>query len=446
MPSVSLRSTWERNMNGEVEILAPVRNDELAELEERIERAQRNAYYEIGLALSRIHGRQLYKEEFSTFEEYCQERWEWGRSRGYRLMEAALAAEKMLPIGNILPTRESHVRPLLIKDKDGKDILTDDEKAEAWSQALDDANQENRKVQAKDVEAAVARIKAAKEKDWITLEDWNKLTPQEQGRALKIIPNDKKFNSQDNTSIEWAKWSWNPITGCRHDCPYCYARDIAERFYPQKFEPSVVPSRFHAPAKTEIPARASGDISYKNVFTCSMADLFGRWVPDEWINSVFGIIKANPQWNFLFLTKFPQRMAEFEWPENAWPGTSVDLQIRAKNAEKAFRKVSGGKKWLSIEPMIEPIDIDLSIFDWIVIGGASKSTQTPEWKPPRRWVIDLTQRAIDAGCAVYHKDNLNLERLREYPGMIADAEIIRAPDAFHYLGKAKSDDQRAEAI
>lgn len=33
------------------------------------------------------------------------------------------------------------------------------------------------------------------------------------------------FN-QVNDNIGWAKWSWNPVTGCLHNCDYCYARDI----------------------------------------------------------------------------------------------------------------------------------------------------------------------------------------------------------------------------
>ena len=32
------------------------------------------------------------------------------------------------------------------------------------------------------------------------------------------------------TKIDWCDSTWNPVTGCLHDCPYCYARRIAERF------------------------------------------------------------------------------------------------------------------------------------------------------------------------------------------------------------------------
>ena len=88
-----------------------------------------------------------------------------------------------------------------------------------------------------------------------------------------------------------------------------------------------------------------------------MADLFGRWVPGEWIERILATVAANPQWNFLFLTKFPKRMSEFVIPPNAWMGTTVDLQARVANAEKVFEKVKASVRWLSIEPMLEPLRI-----------------------------------------------------------------------------------------
>ncbi len=90
-------------------------------------------------------------------------------------------------------------------------------------------------------------------------------------------------------------------------------------------------------------------------------------------------------------------------------------------------------KWVSIEPMLEPIAMDFSLFNWVVIGGASPSTQTPEWKPPQRWVVDLTARAMDAGCAVYYKHNLNLDPIRQFPGSPATPEPRSAPEQFRIL-------------
>lgn len=284
----------------------------------------------------------------------------------------------------------------------------------------------------------------------ISLEEWNELKKDEQDDLLATSIDDVGpgvFNPQNNESIEWAQWSWNPVTGCLHDCPYCYARDIAVsqrmvEVYPNGFAPTFRPAALLTPRTMKIPPEAKTDTRYRNVFTCSMADLFGRWVPKEWIDAVFAEIRNAPQWNFLCLTKFPKRMSEFEIPDNAWMGTTVDLQARVASAEAAFAKVKGGIRWLSVEPMLEPLKFkNLGLFNWIVIGGASASTQTPEWRPPFEWILDLTNDAMAAGCKVYYKTNLLRRRLVEMPfDAPVPSQNVPAPDVFHYL---KNKDRKA---
>ncbi len=276
-------------------------------------------------------------------------------------------------------------------------------------------------------------------KDFFTLQEWQSLSDEEQQSWLGLQGGDKTFNRQDTDSIEWAQWSWNPVTGCLHNCPYCYARDIAERFYETKFVPTFHPKRLTAPSNTRVPGQtgdAVKDMGNRNVFTCSMADLFGKWVPQEWIEAVLAQVDANPQWNFLFLTKFPVRLAEFEFPDNAWVGTTVDCQARVKNAERSFRRVKAAVKWLSVEPMLEPLRFnDLGAFQWIVVGGASSSTQTPEWHPPRDWSDDLRRQAEALGVRYYEKTNL-IDRIRQYPGVTTPASVL--PGALRYLPTLES--------
>jgi protein gp37 len=238
---------------------------------------------------------------------------------------------------------------------------------------------------------------------------WASLTPTQRQNRLTLM-GDGDFNKQETASVEWALWSWNPVTGCEHNCPHCYARGFALRIYTPElgFKPALWPNRLAAPQNMSFPKAkidAETDPWRKhglgNVFVCSMADLFGRWVPEEWIQAVLAQCAAAPQWAFLFLIKFPIRLAEFTFADNCWVGTTVDSQARVKNAEKAFRKVKAGDKWLSCEPLLEPLRFDdLGAFDWIVLGGASKSTQTPVWIPPRRWVTDLESAAWKAGLKV----------------------------------------------
>jgi protein gp37/ParB-like chromosome segregation protein Spo0J len=297
----------------------------------------------------------------------------------------------------------------------------------AWTQA-----KANGHVEAK----AVVRREVIPEDRLITLDVWRGLDAEQRQQVLaRPAKKGVQFNPQKSTDIEWAQWSWNPVTGCKHDCSYCYARDIAAGtatkpgIYSWGFVPAFLPEKLGAPAQTTVPPRAEHDRGYANVFTCSMADLFGRWVPTEWIEAVLDQARGNPQWNFLFLTKFPIRLQEFEFPDNAWVGTTVDAQARVANAERAFEKVNAKVKWLSCEPLLEPLQFTrLDLFQWIVMGGASGSSQTPLWRPPRPWIDDLRGQARRAGCRIYEKTNL-LERLREYPGQ-PDPERMSVPDAY----------------
>jgi protein gp37 len=234
-----------------------------------------------------------------------------------------------------------------------------------------------------------------------------------------------KFN-ETNEQISWAKWSWNPVTGCLHACQYCYAREIALRFpqtFPAGFDPLFHPDRLSAPANTEVPSEAEQDPRWRRVFVCSMADLYGKWVPDEWIEQVHQSCIDNPQWDYLMLTKFPRRYVGLNLPKTAWLGTSVDEQKRVRLAEEAFRQIQNVRvKWLSLEPLLAPLQFtDLSMFDWIVIGAQSATNQpdglVPEFAPPFKWVARLVDQATEAGCRVYLKPNLLGAPNPQSPGM-----------------------------
>jgi protein gp37 len=264
------------------------------------------------------------------------------------------------------------------------------------------------------------------------LSEWKQVADETQRvRLINDAPNtNRKFNLQaDNDSIEWARLTWNPITGCFHDCDYCYAADFAARWtnvYPNGFEPTIIPERLYAPANSKqkdlSKLKEVDRTGWKNVFVCSMADLFGKWVPEAWINAVLNVIRENPQWNYLMLTKFPIRMSQFEYPDNVWLGTTVDSQSMVARAEKAFQQLRDSKfsgiTWLSCEPLLEPLTFErLDLFDWLVIGGRSKTTGAEVLYPDHEWIEDLKSQAGQYNLPVYEKTNLRF-RQREYPKAI----------------------------
>ena len=233
-------------------------------------------------------------------------------------------------------------------------------------------------------------------------------------------PEEKQvFNKEKSDSIEWSKWTWNPVTGCSYACQYCYARDIGDRFQ-GGFEPKFHPERLSAPINTRLPTdTGNGNL---NVFVCSMAELFGDWVPQEWIDQVIESCTKAPEWNFIFLTKNPKRLIGIKWPRNAWVGTTVDCQSRVSSAVAAFDELNTHPyrpvvTFLSCEPMNERLDFGdrgLHAFDWIIIGGRSVSSRMPAFQPEWEWVEKLHNEARAAGCKIYWKPNLTV-RPKEYP-------------------------------
>jgi hypothetical protein len=71
------------------------------------------------------------------------------------------------------------------------------------------------------------------------------------------------FNRTNDATIGWAQYTWNPVTGCKHSCDFCYARKIANRrmgiYKNIGFEPHFHNNRLTAPAaKPQSPPDRNG--------------------------------------------------------------------------------------------------------------------------------------------------------------------------------------------
>jgi len=237
------------------------------------------------------------------------------------------------------------------------------------------------------------------------------------GRRTEIDkPSHPTFNTT-NDSVSWANWTWNPVTGCNHGCKFCYAREIANSdrmaaVYPFQFAPAFHDYRLSAPANTR--RKNSDDPRDGRVFVCSMADLFGKWVPEEWIEKVFQACAESPEWEYLFLTKWPKRYSMLASLPKAWFGASIIKQgdvERVTNDMTSFETHDGIVRWISLEPMLEPIVFgDLSWCDLVVIGAQTSTRQpegfVPEFAPNFEWVADVVAQCREQGIPYYLKPNL----------------------------------------
>ncbi len=211
----------------------------------------------------------------------------------------------------------------------------------------------------------------------------------------------------NKTRIPWTDLSWNPVTGCLHACSYCYARRMYQRFG-RSFKPAFHLERLDQPKKRKEPSK---------IFVCSVADLFGDWVPQEWINAVLGVVVDCPQHTFQFLTKNPARYVGINWPANCWVGTTVTSSLGEQHLTKHLSdimiKVSAPVRFLSAEPLLGRLRIGGWKPDWVIIGA---QTGPDAMQPNKKWVEDLTRDARACGAAVFYKPNLEWKNPpREFP-------------------------------
>lgn len=258
----------------------------------------------------------------------------------------------------------------------------------------------------------------------------------------------REIRMMNKSLIEWCDFTWNPVTGCQHGCLYCYAAKQANRFsgnvlinktseqlrkewdergtrwvlkkpfkneigkvtpFPVKFEPMFREYCLPMPAQKKKPAV---------IFVVSMGDLFGEWVPDEWIRRVFGAAQAAPWHTYLFLTKNPQRYIQLaeagKLPQqgNFWYGTTVTRP----DQQYAWFEPGTYNWFLSIEPIQEDFTFDAS---W-VIRSETKGTYAPPWIivgaetgqqknktiPQAEWVQHILEFSQAHGSKVFLKNNL----------------------------------------
>ena len=155
----------------------------------------------------------------------------------------------------------------------------------------------------------------------------------------------------DNSAIEWTDATWNPIRGlgpnrwqCRKlspGCDHCYASKLNRRFgaeeYAKEGAVSLYADHGEAPiadftnhaAFVRLDQKALAQPLHwkkpRRIFVCSVTDLFGEWVPDEWLNRIFAMMAVSQQHTFQLLTKRPSRMKAYltsGW-QGLWPMTEI---------------------------------------------------------------------------------------------------------------------------
>ncbi len=261
------------------------------------------------------------------------------------------------------------------------------------------------------------------------------------------------------SNIEWSDMSVNPIHLIREDgshgghwcrkvspgCAQCYSETQNQSNY-FKFA-SHLPYSGKAPDNLIFDEKVMQELvktrSPKKIFLCSMTDLFGDWVSDEWIDRAFAYMAIASQHTFQILTKRPERMREYflsenrdskisNWAttfdksdsdqiisvnlplQNVWLGTSVENQKAADDRIPSLLQTPASVRFLSCEPLLESIDLNkcfrtskdgyeltwLDYLNLIIVGGESGIGARPCHVD---WIRSLVRQCQPTNVAVFVK-------------------------------------------
>ena len=207
------------------------------------------------------------------------------------------------------------------------------------------------------------------------------------------------------TKIQWTERTWNPVTGCSkvsEGCRHCYAETMAKRLqgmgqqrYANAFSLTIHPDALDEPKQVKKPSM---------FFVCSMADLFHKDVPFEFVDKVMETIEACPRHTFQILTKRPERMVEyfigrakrlhrlFDLPDNVWAGVTVESEIEITRISVLRRLLTHSKniKFISCEPLLGDLGmLNLAAIDLVIVGGESGPQARPMQK---QWVLNIMRQ------------------------------------------------------
>ena len=205
----------------------------------------------------------------------------------------------------------------------------------------------------------------------------------------------------NRTKNELADYAWNPVTGCLKDCRYCYAKKSALRFAsdwrrnlaerpkvqqvganlfeldapwettnnrflnnPTGFMPTIHKYRMDWPQKVKVGS---------TIMVCTDGDLFGPWVPEDWILRVFAAADEAPQHQYIFLTQYPERYKQLanheKLPQNKnfWYGSTATVRESSVWANEHYNA------FVAIEPLLGPFEGDVTKafqkLKWVIIGA-----------------------------------------------------------------------------
>ncbi|MBU9175789.1 phage Gp37/Gp68 family protein [Burkholderia gladioli] len=215
----------------------------------------------------------------------------------------------------------------------------------------------------------------------------------------------------ENSKIEWTDATFNPWEGCQKvgpGCDHCYAEARNARFgggTAINWGPGA-PRRRTSAANWREPVRWNARHEEffaahgrrQRVFCASLADVFDNAAPAAWRRDLAALIEATPALDWLLLTKRIGNAAAMlvdmfpaGTPDHVWLGATVVNQAEADRDVPKLLATPAHVRFLSIEPMLGPVDLGRAWHGEAAVGGRCPGRYLPALRevprPSISWVI-----------------------------------------------------------
>ena len=225
--------------------------------------------------------------------------------------------------------------------------------------------------------------------------------------------------------------SWNPWMGCHKlnpnsqlgdsGCTFCYMyREVrAKQRMHRDWNPNVVrrcKTTWTKPLRWGMNRR-------QMIFSCSWSDFFINEA-DPWRAEAWDVIRRTPWHVYRICTKRPERIRPPGGPSllppdwdaswnttwrHVWLGCTVEHQNHVKRMDY-IRSIPCAFRWVSAEPLLSELDLNLKGFGFLVDGGESGGRdEDGNWEKIRPanldWFRSLRDQCQAAGVLYCHKQH-----------------------------------------
>lgn len=250
-----------------------------------------------------------------------------------------------------------------------------------------------------------------------------------------------------STRDVWWDETWNPIAGCTPISPGCehrYAERMAVRqcrfadggerrgLDPDgsaKYKCVIRKGKWRGTPCLDLKElnRPGRWKKSRRIFVCTMEDLFHELSVSPQVDDVFATAELCPQHTFMILTKRAERMMQYlckparpgisrqmsidstaaglsgahcymapPWPlPNVWLGTTVENQQTADERIPHLLKCPAALRFLSLEPLLEPVDLGRHLMSCVGCGNQGSSAYISN--DPKRGLNLCSQVCIKGG-------------------------------------------------